>query len=253
MGAYVHEEPLDPHLVARLITARDSPDFAQQLLSAAQKFDAVREVFAYRLSGHKITPSVLLSSSGLDGAVHRVAMWVSDFHAIDPLTTASNTATGSGYIRCVRASEIYNPIYREICYENPRFANKLSFVWHQHDQSLVLNFYRGQDSQQGLSTRLQMLANLGLAAMAQRITERNESGRKHGRDVAWINVRIATRFPQLTPRECQVCAHTVAGWSAQAIAASLGIAMATVLTYRQRAYVRLNFSRASDFLPSLLD
>ncbi len=64
--------------------------------------------------------------------------------------------------------------------------------------------------------------------------------------------RLAADFPQLTPRERQVCARTVAGWSAASTATSLGLTRASVLTYRQRAYHKLGFSRAADFLERLV-
>jgi DNA-binding CsgD family transcriptional regulator len=255
MGTNIHEEPLDPHLLVRLISARDRQDFADELLSAAQQYDAVQEVFAYRLGPSKHPPSVILSSSGLGGAMHRVAMWVADFHAIDPLKTMHlPSVPGQGFTRRVLASEIYNPVYREVCYENPRFIDKLSFCWHDSEQSLVLNFYRGHGSNDHLSGRLQTLANIGLAAVAKRAQQAPQNSENSPQqDLEALHVRLTQRFPQLSTRECQVCARTIAGWSAQTIAQALGISMATVLTYRQRAYARLNFSRASDFLPALLD
>jgi DNA-binding CsgD family transcriptional regulator len=59
-------------------------------------------------------------------------------------------------------------------------------------------------------------------------------------------------FPQLSQRERQVCARTLAGWTAKQIGRALGLRTATVLTYRQRAYQRFGFRSASDFLQTLL-
>jgi len=248
-----HEEPLDPHLIARLVAARERPDFAQELLAAAQQFDAVQEVFAYRLDPSRLSPSVLLSSSGLNGADRRVALWVSEFHAIDPLMADDGGVfVGHGFTRRVRASEINDPVYREICFEDPRFVDKLSFGWQEGGQTLVLNFYRGRGGQKRLSGRLSTLANIGLSAVVQRFEIAHVSTHQ-GHDIEWIEARMALRFPQLSSRERQVCARTVAGWSAQTIAQTLGISAGTVLTYRQRAYVRLGYSRAADFLPGLMN
>lgn len=253
MRARPHEEPLDPQLVARLMAAQDSPDFARELLAAAQQFDAVQEVFAYRIDPTRFPPSVLLSSSGLQGSDRRVALWVSDFHSIDPLTTARvPVSIGQGFTRLIRASEICHPVYREVCFEDPRFIDKLSFGWQDENQSLVLNFYRGPGSQKRLSGSLLTLANIGLAAVAQRARVMPAS-RPPGHDIDWIESRMALRFPQLSTRERQVCARTLAGCSSHTIALELCISAGTVLTYRQRAYVRLGFSRATDFLPQLMN
>jgi DNA-binding CsgD family transcriptional regulator len=57
--------------------------------------------------------------------------------------------------------------------------------------------------------------------------------------VAQLEARFATRFAELTPRERQVCARAARGMSVDETARDLGIARTSVLTYRQRAYQRL--------------
>ena len=64
--------------------------------------------------------------------------------------------------------------------------------------------------------------------------------------------RLQRSFPQLTERERSIVALTLLGESAAEIGAALSIKPATVLTYRQRAYERYRFNRASDFLAGLL-
>ncbi len=56
--------------------------------------------------------------------------------------------------------------------------------------------------------------------------------------------RFAERFPALTPRERQVCARAAIGISVEGAALDLGIGAASILTYRRRAYLRLNVSSA---------
>jgi DNA-binding CsgD family transcriptional regulator len=51
-------------------------------------------------------------------------------------------------------------------------------------------------------------------------------------------------FSSLTQREREVCARTVMGMTAEAIALDLSIGRASVLIYRQRAYARLNVCSA---------
>jgi DNA-binding CsgD family transcriptional regulator len=52
--------------------------------------------------------------------------------------------------------------------------------------------------------------------------------------------RLAGMFPELTSRERQVCARSIIGMTAEGIALDLGIKQTSVLTYRRRAYARLN-------------
>jgi DNA-binding CsgD family transcriptional regulator len=57
--------------------------------------------------------------------------------------------------------------------------------------------------------------------------------------IAQLEERFARRHPELTRRECQVCARAAIGISIEGAALDLGIGIASVLTYRQRAYRRL--------------
>lgn len=107
---------------------------------------------------------------------------------------------------------------------------------------MVLSFYRRRAGDHALQ-RLAGLANLGLTALARSVPDMAGAA-----SIGRIDARIAAVYPQLTRRERQVCVRTLAGWSARAIAATLGIGPASVLTYRQRAYRRLGFSCAADFL-----
>lgn len=253
MTMQMQQQPLDPALISRLLAVAPGPELAREVLAAAQRFDAVKEVFAYRLGTACERPSMLLSSSGIQGCDRRVGCWLSHFHALDPLRSDHGSAdTGQAFSRRVSASDIGDPIYRAICFDDPQFIDKLSFAWHARAQSLVLNFYRGPGSGNEVGGPLATLASIVLAVLAGpgRACPIDSSQQP---DVAWIETRMAHGFPQLSLREREVCARTLAGWSARAIAAALGIRAGTVLTYRQRAYARLGFSRAADFLSRLLN
>lgn len=63
----------------------------------------------------------------------------------------------------------------------------------------------------------------------------------------WMSVdnmehRVRQVFPELTNREISVCARSALGVTAEGIAIDLGIKKTSVLTYRRRAYQRLNVS-----------
>jgi FixJ family two-component response regulator len=89
------------------------------------------------------------------------------------------------------------------------------------------------------------LANLALSILAG-------AARRPKPLVERLEQKLTHRFPQLTARERQVCARTIAGWTAERTASDLGIRTSSVLTYRQRAYRRLAFGSAHDFLEPLL-
>jgi DNA-binding CsgD family transcriptional regulator len=63
---------------------------------------------------------------------------------------------------------------------------------------------------------------------------------------------LAGAHAVLTGREREVCARTLAGRTAREIGAELGLAVGTVLTYRQRACQKLRVSRSSELLAAVM-
>ena len=54
--------------------------------------------------------------------------------------------------------------------------------------------------------------------------------------------RLRAVAPQLTGQEAEVCLRILLGITSEGIGIDLGISRNTVLTYRKRAYARLNIS-----------
>lgn len=59
--------------------------------------------------------------------------------------------------------------------------------------------------------------------------------------------------PDLTPRQTEVCARIVLGYSILAISLELGITQNTVSTLRKRAYSRLGISRQNELFALCLE
>ena len=72
------------------------------------------------------------------------------------------------------------------------------------------------------------------------------SGRDHPRQA------LAARCPALTARELDVCERLLRGWTYDGIAADLGLSVATVKTYRARAFDRLGLHFKSELFATLL-
>ncbi len=58
--------------------------------------------------------------------------------------------------------------------------------------------------------------------------------------IASLEARLALHEPGLTPRELAVCARRLIGMLYEGIATDLGISLASVKTYRKRAFERLD-------------
>jgi len=237
---------LDPDIGAALVEAVGTPVFGTLMLETARRVAGVDEIFAYHVRDGE-RPVALSSISERGDHDRRARHYAERFYHHDPIVHArQRTAAGRGFVACVRAAEIGLRDYRAICFEQPRFADKLCFGWRGAGRAIVLSFYRRRDSEG--TAALAALANVGLTALARQAVPVSESSL-----VERLETRIARAFPALTARERQVAARTVAGWTAERTADALDIRPSSVLTYRQRAYQRLGFSGAADFLPAILD
>lgn len=67
------------------------------------------------------------------------------------------------------------------------------------------------------------------------------------RFIGKIEGQLGAVFADLTDRERAVCARTMVGMTAEAIALDLGIAPSSVLTYRRRAYERYQITHSNQF------
>ena len=244
-------ELLDPRLGDELVEAAGRPAFGSLLLQAAQRIDDVTEVFGYRLAPDR-KPQPLLSCSQHDDAQRRTDEYVSRFYRNDPALWARRGVLRGGYVEHVRASDIALRDYRSICFDRPRFADKLCYGWRHADEEFVLSFYRKRDGALGDVRLLAGLANVALTALVRAGRSVLADGVATEGGVALIEERLAARHPKLSGREREICARTLAGRTARGIGEELGLSPGTVLTYRQRAYAKLGIASASALLPAVM-
>ena len=248
---------VSPSLGQALMEAAATPHFASTLLGTARQFDCIDEVFAYQVDTRKGQVQTLLASGERKGIAERTGEYARRFHAADPLLAAPAQLKASGFSRRVRAADIPKGEYRELCFEQPGFLDKVSFGWQEPDRLMVLSFYRGLHAQGESASQLWSLGQLAMAALSLHARSQTlphaASAQPAPPDAQQVLLqRLQRSFPQLTERERSIVALTLLGDSAADIGAALSIQPATVLTYRQRAYGRYRFNRASDFLAGLL-
>ena len=239
---------IDPDMAADLLETRDPSRFSERLLAVAHSAAGVEELFAYRVDEGAM-PQALASSSGLADVEERTRMYASRFHRSDPAVAARLRALpGSGFHARVPAAAIELGAYRKLCFERPRFVEKICFGWRKADHALVVSFYQRHDGAEPDLFQLGALAQLAITALT-RLAAKPEGAPL----VAEVERRLADAYPILAPREREVSARTLAGRTAREIGAELGLGVGTVLTYRQRAYQKLGVSKASELLASVMD
>lgn len=239
---------IDPDKAAELLETRDPALFSERLLEAAHASVGVEELFAFRIDDGR-PPLMLASSSGLGDADERTRAYVRRFHRSDPAVPARlATAPGSGFHLRLPAAAIELGDYRRLCFERPRFVEKITFGWRKPDHALVLSFYQRHDGVEPDIAQLGALAQLAITGLSRMATRPTQGPLL----VEEVERRLADAHAILTPREREVCARTLVGNTAREIGLELGLGVGTVLTYRQRAYQKLGVSRASNLLAAVM-
>lgn len=237
----------DPELSLEALEAASGPDFGAWLLGAAQRFAKVDEIYAYRFTSSG-GPCALISTGHDGDAGGRAALYANRFHPYDPMLLGGGRRT-AGFVH-VEARDINHKDYRHLCFDKPRFVDKLSFRWVRRDDAYYVSFYRCRADGDTALPALAKLADIGLSSLV--------SFRKSCRVqpaaplVDRLAQQLAEAYVDLTAREVEVCARTLSGNSASQIAAALSLKTSTVLTYRQRAYGRYGMTSAAGFLEKLI-
>lgn len=239
--------PIDAEASAALVETIGAPEFGSALLDLAHNAAEVEELFAYLvLDGQE--PEVLVTESRLIGASQRVKEYVDRFYKHDPAVHETRAVPpGQSFVQRIAPNHIIPSDYRRRCFSEPSFSEKFSFGWRGQGYLIVLSFYRTKSHASSALSKLASLASLTLAILVRHYSPIS--------DFVAIDVierRLRRSFPQLSPREVEICARTLLGWTAEQTGTAMSITKGTVITYRQRAYLKLGVCNAGELLPAIL-
>lgn len=238
-------------LYEALVNATGSGALGDVILSAADGEAGVDEVFGYSVEDG--ASPVRIASSGKTGSsLARASLYAERYYAIDPLARIVTSLKEGQPTRFGRiaAADIADPMYRRECYERPGFLEKLSFVRRRGSRHFVLSFYRNRERRAAAAGSLAGLAEIVLPLLRKQAELRH---REPDLPLAErVEGRLTMGYPYLSRREREVCARTLIGMTAEAIAIDLRIRESTVLTYRRRAYARYGLSTAHEMIAKIL-
>lgn len=165
----------------------------------------------------------------------------------------------SGQVALLRmhADDAPSAQQREAIYRRHGMVERLSVVQREVGDSLfAVNLYhhahQGRFSD-GELAGFADLAGLLLAAVQRPVALAPAAPATAGADGAGgLRGALQARCPALTARELDVCERLLRGWTHDGIAADLGLGLATVKTYRTRAFVRLGPHFKSELFPAFL-
>ncbi|MDX8356495.1 helix-turn-helix transcriptional regulator [Sphingopyxis terrae] len=211
----------------------------------------VEEIFGFRTAGDG--RPVRLASAGCHGSsIARADLYTSRFYRQDPLfpLISSSGPHGALAVATMAVGDIDRSEYRSECFEKAGLGEKISYFRRSGGKTFALNFYGPGPRRSRSADQLAAIAETAIPLLKRH-------GELLGTDAgltlaARLERRLETAYPELTRRELQVCARTIAGMTAEAAALNLGIAESSVLTYRRRAYNRYGFSGSGEFLDGIL-
>lgn len=187
-----------------------------------------------RLRYHECEPAVAALFPMYDGYYRR----------FDPIGEAYGAAarTGDIVMQRVRPSEIRSAEFRRRFFDDAGIIERVSIIQRGVSEWRAINLARHRSDGYFADAELDNIIGLAALALPLLMLDRDSLPQEPLLDVGQLEARFAGIFPDLTRREREVCARAARGMSVEATALDLGIGKASVLTYRRRAYSRLNVS-----------
>lgn len=233
-----------------VVTSIGSESFAMRATRAVQRLAHVDRLYLFDLRGTPLKVRSLVQVYEPDKPPVEHSTYVRHYLPLDPIQRviqAGMPVDGMVQIR-VEPSDIRAAGYRNLL-ESAGIVERVSYLRRTRGGWQCMTVARKQRSGPFAEEDLLVLGSFArlLMPMIRRNETLTEGAPVSGRGaVEELEKRFLRRFPRLTERERQVCSRAVVGMTADGAALELGIGLASVLTYRKRAYRRLGVTSAAE-------
>ena len=245
-----------------LVVSLGDADFGTHLLEVVNQVAYVDFLSVYQLSTQAV-PHMFLSSSRdtVDVSADCFKSYQSALHACDhTFDTAKAVLAPGGLSMTYTHQSQFAPAHRDAIYRRHGIGDRLSIVCEDGDEGLfAANLYRYESHRTFGSNDVDAVAEFA-GSVSICLKKHIAIGRQQWRFAQTRRQALAAELgricPRLTGRELAVCEGLLLGWTYDGIAAELGLSLATVKTYRGRAFDKLGinfksqlFAIASGLLP----
>ncbi|MBX3619748.1 MAG: LuxR family transcriptional regulator [Rhizobacter sp.] len=239
--------------LAGLIGTVGSDAFAQTALGHVNRALHAGSWAVYRVWKDKAPVLHLSSAHGLrDTTRDCFAAYLDGLYRRD--RTFDIAQAGTTLLR-LSAHDIPNPEHREAIYKRHGVSERLSIAEPQPDGGvLAVNLYHHEHQGAFADGELENFEQLavGLLATVRRHLELTEAATPPRPDALQLRAALQRRHPEMPARELDVCARLLQGLSYDGIAADLGLSVATVKTYRRRAFERMGLHFKSELFAAFV-
>lgn len=234
-------------LISPLIEALGEPEFGSHLITHINELALVDFFSVYQISTNQ-APQMFLSASrkGRDVSDDCFQPYQQRLHRQDhTFDAATQTKQHLPAIVYTHNSQ-FPPAHRAAIYSRHDIQDRVSVVSRLNDDLVVAtNFYRFNhqpafsdndlDSIQGITRSLAncVSKHIRLTILSQKASTA---------PMKVLKKQLAEHYPQLSPRELELCQGLLLGQTYEGIAANMGVTLATVKTYRMRAFEKLEIN-----------
>ncbi|MET0293344.1 MAG: LuxR C-terminal-related transcriptional regulator [Steroidobacteraceae bacterium] len=225
----------------RLLGALGTEEFGSTVRdSVIDVAGAARRIYLFEATGR--AENTLQYYSGEPGLAELFPAYLKMYLRQDPVVEGFRIAPRAGdvVVQRVRPTDIASPEFRRRIFEDAGIVERISIIQRGPSSWRVINVAR--HASDGCLAEKSLTALIGLSCLLLPMLPLNRHRRREPihLTVDQLEDRFAARFVKLTQRERQVVARAAIGMSVEATALDLRIAKTSVLTYRRRAYQRLN-------------
>jgi DNA-binding CsgD family transcriptional regulator len=238
----LHSPSAHVHALEGLIGLMGQKDFETQFLPHLQDVVPAASYSIYR-TGHQCVPTRFMSAS-LGVADNTRACWnayLSGPQKNDQTLSAPVMGIGNAMLCHITDKEIPAQ-HKALVYEPHGVKERLSVIQQEAASVFAINFYRHVHQRPFTDAHLSDLASLApvlLTLVQKQIALSTPQTASATRDVNHWWAKLSAHNPSLSERELDVCARLLMGMTQDGIASDLGLSLATVKTYRNRAFARL--------------
>lgn len=230
-----------------LIDALGESDFAQCLIQQLNDLALVDFFSVYQLDTGT-TPRMFMSSSRKtrDVSDDCFRSYQQSLHSQDHTFDKAKELLQHDDIAMAYAHQShFAPPHRAAIYSRHGIQDRLSVVCRVEDGLLATNFYRYEQQPMFDASdvdAIQSVAKSVAACITKHISLAGKDPVATALDLEGLKRGLAEFCPRLTTREMEVCGGLLQGLTYDGIAAHLGLSVATVKTYRARAYEKLGIN-----------
>ena len=234
--------------VDRLISALGQVDFGKSLLGELNEMIYVDFLSVYQLDKTSL-PRMFLSSSlrGVDVSADCFKSYQAKLHTRDhTFDSAMELLTPGGLSMTYTHQKQFAPAHRDAIYSRHGIQDRLSIVCDGgRDGLLAANLYRFEHCPTFGSKDVEavgQLASTVVACVRKHIAICSQQTLLRGVGHAALAARLGRIYPSLTGRELDVCEGLLIGRTYDGIAVDLGLSVATIKTYRARAFDKMGIN-----------